>query len=506
MGSRDIRVLLLYPPNQNLPGMASKPNGSLAYPSLGGALRRHGVDVQVFDACVGNDSDNLQEVFYNSPAPLPSGMLRTGVTDERILQEAADFDIIGLTSIFTEQETMVLHCARIIKAAYPDKLLIAGGVNARARMSYFFAAGFDVVSLSESEGIITKVVDAVRLSPTKPDFSGIKGVAWPEAGRIRVNPASAQDIVWDLDELPVPAWDLLPNKRYWEIGRPHGGIWAPGTEFRYASMMTSLGCPFHCSYCHIAGEQEGSIAGPTGKYRIKSDERVLHELDILKDLGVKQVYVQDDSLMAQRKRALRLLEKIQGNGFDILDVNGVNVIHLLKKWQPDHEVLQALAQAGFSQIGLPFESGNLRILRKYASNKLNIEKSNIEGLIRACKSYGIQTIGHYMIGYPDETREEIMTTIDLARKHMSYGLSAAHFFCVMPLPGTPLFEMATAGGYIHPDWDPDKLNFLHANMVNTVVPAEELTEIRDRAWEEMNSAAFKNQKRSLIVKPDAEAA
>jgi anaerobic magnesium-protoporphyrin IX monomethyl ester cyclase len=506
MGSRDIRVLLLYPPNQNLPGMASKPNGSLAYPSLGGALRRHGVDVQVFDACVGGDSDPLDEVFYNSPTPLPSGMLRTGVTDERILQEAANYDIVGITSIFTEQETMVLHCARIIKAAFPDKILVSGGVNARARMSHFFAAGFDVVCLSESEDTITKIVDVARQSSAKPDFSGITGIAWPDSGRIRVNPSSSQDIVWDLDELPLPAWDLLPNKRYWEIGRPHGGIFTPGTEFRYASMMTSLGCPFHCSYCHIAGEQEGSIAGPIGKYRIKSDERVLQELDVLKDLGVKQVYIQDDSLMAQRKRALRLLEKIQGRGFDILDVNGINVIHLLKKWQPDHEVLQALVQAGFTQVGLPFESGNLRILRKYASNKLNIEKSNIEGLIKACKSYGLQIIGHYMIGYPDETREEIMTTIDLARKHMSYGLDAAHFFCVMPLPGTPLFEMAVAGGHVPRDFDPDRLNFLHANMSNTVVPAAELTELRDRAWEEMNSAAFKNYKKSMKVKVTTSAA
>jgi hypothetical protein len=89
---------------------------------------------------------------------------------------------------------------------------------------------------------------------------------------------------------------------------------------------------------------------------------------------------------------------------------------------------------------------------------------------------------------------------------MSWGLDAAHFFCVMPLPGTPLFEMATSGGYIPIDWDPDHLNFLHANMINTVVPAEELTEIRDRAWEEMNSAAFKTQKKSLIVKTEAQAA
>jgi len=153
-----------------------KPNGSLAYPSLAGALRRHGTDVGLFDACVGNDTDDLDEVFYNSPVQLPSGLLRTGVSDERILAEVAGYDIIGITSIFTEQETMVLRTARLIRDHFPGKILISGGVNARSRLPRFFAAGFAAVCLSESEETITRIVDAACRSRT-PDFSAISGVA-----------------------------------------------------------------------------------------------------------------------------------------------------------------------------------------------------------------------------------------------------------------------------------------------------------------------------------------
>ncbi len=502
MGSRDVRVLLLYPPNQSPPGFMCKPNGSLAYPSLGGALRRHGIDVHVYDACVGGDGDP-PDVFYTSPSQLPSGMIRTGVPDERILQEAADFDIVGITSIFTEQETMVLRAARLIKEAFPEKILVSGGVNARSRLPQFFGAGFDVVCLSESEDTIIKIVDAVRHSST-PDFSAMRGVAFMDSGNIRLIPADSRDLLWDLDQLPMPAWDLLPNERYWSIARPHGGVFAPNTEVRYASMVTSLGCPFHCSYCHIGGEQEGSISGFIGRFRVKSDERVLEELDYLRDLGVKQIFIEDDSLLADKKRALRLLRKIQGYGFDIIDVNGVNVIHLLKRWQPDREVLEALIEAGFTQLALPFESGNLRIIRKYASNKLNIEKSDIRALILACKEYGLRILGNYMIGYPDETLEEVETTIQLGRDHMSYGLDSANFFIVIPLPGTPIFDIAVAGGYLKPDFDPDTMNFLRANMKGTTVPAEKLEELRDRAWEEMNAPEFKEYKKSMIVaKPAA---
>ena len=63
---KDIKVLLLYPPEQSWPSMMVKPNGSLAYPYLGGALRDIGVEVDVYDACVGNNKDNLEDFFKKS--------------------------------------------------------------------------------------------------------------------------------------------------------------------------------------------------------------------------------------------------------------------------------------------------------------------------------------------------------------------------------------------------------------------------------------------------------
>ncbi|BCB92029.1 hypothetical protein Psuf_093420 [Phytohabitans suffuscus] len=492
-------MLLLSPPVQSPPGATNKPNASLAYPNLAGAVRAHGVDVRIFDACVGDGDDPLEEMFAN-PTMLPSGYLRTGVSDERILGAVADHDIVAISSIFTDQETMALRCARLIRAAYPDKVLITGGVNARSRLPRFFAAGFDLVCLSEGEQTILEIVDAVRRSP-RPDFSAIHGVAFVDAGgATRVNPARAQDVVWDLDELPMPAWDLLPNQRYWTMARPHSGLFEPGVELRYAQMMTSLGCPFHCAYCHISGEQEGSLSGPIGKFRIKSDERVLAELDMLKDLGVQDVFIEDDSLLGDKRRALRLLRKIQGSGFRICDLNGINIIHLLKRWKPDHEVLEALAGAGFTQINLPFESGSLRILRKYASNKLNIEMADIKSLIIAMKEYGFRIYGNYMLGYPDETMEEIERTLDLAREHVSYGLDATHFFVVVPLPGSALYDKAVAEGHFTEDFDPDVMNIYRANMTGTLVPGHVLEEIRNRAWDEINPASYIEAKRRTVAK------
>ena len=165
-----MKVLLLYPPEQQWPGNIVKPNGSLAYPYLGGALRDIGVETYVYDATVGDHNDNTDK-FFGRPTKLPSGKLRTGVSDERILEVASNYDVIGITSIFSQQEAMALHCAKIIKKKFPNKVLFSGGVNAKSRSSIFFESGFDVIFTSEAENSIQQV--AKIMQKNSRDFSTV---------------------------------------------------------------------------------------------------------------------------------------------------------------------------------------------------------------------------------------------------------------------------------------------------------------------------------------------
>ena len=133
---KNIKVLLLYPPEQTWPGQMCKPNGSLAYPYLAGSLRQIDVECDIYDACVGNDEEGLDH-FFSGQKSLPNGMIRTGVSDERILNVVKNYDVIGITSIFSQQETQVLYCSKMIKKNFPDKILISGGVNAKSRSKKF---------------------------------------------------------------------------------------------------------------------------------------------------------------------------------------------------------------------------------------------------------------------------------------------------------------------------------------------------------------------------------
>src|SRR5262249_55864619 len=159
------------------------------------------------------------------------------------------------------------------------------------------------------------------------------------------------------------------------------------------------------------------------------------------------------------------------------DVNGINLIHLLHKtssgrFEPDEMVLDCLAEAGFRQIALPFESASQRIITKYASNKWNVERCDVESLIRRCVAKGIEVSGNYMLGSPDETREEIEATIAMARRHRSVGLGSAAFMLVIPLPGTRIYDIALAGGYLEQEFNPDTFNWSRSSMINTPVPPE----------------------------------
>lgn len=359
-----------------------------------------------------------------------------------------------------------------------------------------------MVFLSEAEKTIVQLAETLRENGR--DIGHVKGIVFRHEGNLVVNNATA--VVTELDELPMPAWDLLPNEKYWEIGRPHGGGFPSGRQVRYAEMMTSRGCPFACLYCHISKETEGSVSGAISKYRMKSHERVIREIDALKQLRAEYVFLEDDSLLAKKPRVLKIFRALVEKGMKLSDINGVNIAHLYRnagdgRLEPDAELLEAMAEAGFDALTLPFESGCQRILTKYASNKWNVDKMDTTRLIRTAQSVQIRVAGNYTIGYPDETIEEMTETIMMARRHMDEGLAAANIFCIVPFPGSLLFDIAIRDRHLDPDFDTDQMKWFKPIMKNTTVSTEAVQCIRDLAWKVLNKPSYVADKMNLTVEP-----
>lgn len=497
---REPRFLLMYSPLQFAPQDTVKPDGSLSLPYVGGALRDAGFDVSLLDASVGSPKDDLKDTFFR-PRKLPSGLIRVGMSRERIAAEVADYDVIGISSIFTMQTSMVLDLIRLVKEVDPRKLVIAGGVNARYLSDRFFEAGVDLICLSEAETTIVEIGNVLRRG--SHDFAGVQGIAFKRDGKAKFHHAAT--IVSDLDQLPVPAWDLLPYERYWEISRPHGGDFPPGVKIRYGSMMTSRGCPFSCSYCHISKETKGSPSGDIARLRLKSFDRVMREIDVLKGLGLEYVFFEDDSLLAKKNRILAIFRALRSKGLKLIDVNGVNLVHLFKNGGEgslvvDRELLETMAECGFKMLSLPFESGSQRIIDTYASSKWQIDRCDTVALVHTAKALGIKVLGNYTIGYPDESFEELMETIMMAKQHVGEGLDVASFFCIVPFPGTALFDIALRDGYLSRDFDPDAMSWTAPIMENTRVSGETLEQIRAVAWKLINRPEFVEAKEAIGYK------
>lgn len=484
------KVLLIYPPNQLMQIETPRPDGSLGPLYLAGALERAGFEADILDASVGSAEDNLEDTFYRSVMQ-PNGLIRIGMSQERIKEFIADglYNIVGINSNFTPQTRMALEVAKAAKDLNPDILVVAGGVNARNMPDRFLKDSLvDVICSTEGESIFVRIAE--NWSKDLP-FDDLDGIIFGKNGKYQVKPPKFSSIAFNLDELPFPSWQKLPFEKYDKIASPHGAL-SPEIV-RYAPLMTSRGCPFRCSYCHISSEKNSP--NDIGNLRLKSVDRVIEEMKVLKSLGVKKIFIEDDSLLAKKVRVKEIFKKLLDMGFKIADVNGVNLVHFAVKGkggklETDRDYLELFKSAGFDQIVFPVESASQRILDKYATGKLNHERQDVVELVKIARDVGITCPVNMMIGFPDETESEILQTIELGRKLVDVGAEYCTFFIPIPFPGSELHNVAIKNGNLDEDFDPDAMNWKNAIMKNTFVSPKRIVQLRDWAWESVNTKEY----------------
>lgn len=484
--------ILIYPPNQLMDIETPRPDGSLGPLYLASALESLGWQVDILDASVGSQDMSLEDTFYRN-IKQDNGLTRIGMSFDEIALHVYlnNFDFVGITSNFTPQTNMAILTASSIKKIIPKIPIFTGGVNSRAMINKFLNTGlFDGICLTEGEIVFPNMIKAHF---TKGNLKDVPGVAYLNKDKtIQINRVTQECFPEKLDDLKMPAWSKLPFDKYEKIASPHGVSVKDRTSKRYAPILTSRGCPFRCAYCHISNETRvNDLTGPIGNLRLHSVERVISEIEYLKSLNVERLYIEDDSLLADKERVKEIFTIAKKYKLKISNVNGVNLIHFYNrsknKWTIDIEYLEILKEAGFDQIVFPVESGSQRILKKYATNKVFLDKMNLPNLMKEMKKIGIIAPVNMMIGFPDETESEIFESIQLARKLIENGSPYVTFFIPIPFPGTVLHNMAISGNYLDLNFDPDLMNWKRPVMKNTTVSPERLEYIRDKANEDINS-------------------
>ena len=496
MNNRKIKnpkFLLTIAPMQFMNGEIVRPDGCLGTAYLDSALTNSGYHSKILDMAVGDDSDSLSNTFFNQ-SKLDNNFIRIGLTNEKILEKISEYDVIGISSVFTPQTSRVFEISNLIKLNFPDKIIIGGGVNARILKEKFFENGFDVIFNSEAE---QSIVEFARYLESDTSLDLVNGISYMVNGKMKTNPII--NPLMNLDELHMPSWHKLPYKQYWEIskdvplwGGRDGLVDKEDTIIKYGNIFTSRGCPFSCEYCHISLEKDDEY-GKIGKLRLHSIERVVEELHILKDLGIKYLFINDESLLANKKRVAVILEKLKSFNFKLADINGINMIHFFMRSKKtgklvvDEEMIELLSDAGFRKISLPFESANQRIINKWCGRKWMVEKCDTKELVKKLNDYNITTDGNFMIGFPDETPDELENTFNMAREHMNAGMVGSAFMIVQPFPGSKIFQTTIDNGQLSKDWHWDELGWAKGSpFTNMKISNETLIEKRVSVWREIH--------------------
>ena len=246
-----------------------------------------------------------------------------------------------------------------------------------------------------------------------------------------------------LDELPMPAWDLIDLERYAEIwGRRHGRF--------VLNMVTTRGCPYHCNWCAkpIWGQ----------RYNARSPDHVITELAQIQALTpVDYIWFMDDIFGLKPGWISKFADSLLDSNIDIRFKCLSRPDILLRQGET-----AALARAGCDIVWMGAESGSQKILDAMEKG------TTVEMIDESCDSLrkqGIRVGLFIQFGYPGETKADIRETIKLVRRIMpdELGISISY-----PLPGTRFYDRVKAElGELRNWQDSDDLAMLYKGPHNT---------------------------------------
>lgn len=460
-GRKIKRILFIQPPafSWRLNRLDINPNPPLGAAYIAAVLEREGYEVGILDAFV--------EGWFREPVPLEDdpqnvpydAIERVGLTFKEIAQRIEAFkpDVLGVTNLFTCQRKNAHAVCRIAKEIDRGMIVVIGGKNPTALTDVTMQdPNIDFAIRGEGEATMLHLLRAIEKGA---DFASIDGIAYRESdGTLRVN--SKTQFIDDLDSIPFPARHLLPMQLYFDAAIAHGGNLI---NRRYASVITSRGCPAECFFC--------SAHGSMGyKFRYRSVENVLAEIDeLVKTYQIGEILFEDDNLTMHRERAKKLCNALIERKYNLTwdTPNGLMAITL------DNELLLKMKQSGCYRVNLAIESGNQHVVNNVIRKPLDLKK--VPPMIDYARSIGLEVGLFLVIGNPGETLDQMRESYRFARQNKTFP----HVSVAMPLPGTELLEIASKNGYLvegfswenltinqfsmhTPDWSVEELKALKA--------------------------------------------
>jgi len=321
-------------------------------------------------------------------------------------------DVVGL-GVLTPMYLVAKETIDMIHETLPDCTIVFGGPHPSIfpEITLEENPNVDYIVIGEGEWTFVELLDSLE---NKCDVRDVKGIAYRKNGKIVMN--EARPFVKDIDELPIPARDLLPMELY----RPAPTYYIEAPSYL---MLTTRGCPFMCSYC-------SKVFGQT--FRHHSVDRILREVNILiNKYEAKEIIFRDDTFTINADHVKNLCKAMINQGIHKkIRWTCMTRVNLVTK-----DLLEEMKEAGCWSIHYGVESGNQRLLNLI---KKGITIQQIQNAFKWTREVGIETKAFFMIGLPTETPEETLRTMEFTRELDPDWIQAT---ITVPYPGTALYNL-----------------------------------------------------------------
>lgn len=392
---------------------------------LGAVLKKSNLDIKVLD--FDNRKHHNKEILNMKKS--------NTIMAKEILKESPKY--VAITTMCNNYLN-VLNIAKTIKDYNEEISIILGGPQ--ASMAYVETIKnykyIDYIIIGEGENTLFELIQALE---NKVDVSGIDGICYSVDEEIVITPK--RELLCNLDESPVPDYSLINLEEYLKV------------DSKFA-LHIGTGCPFNCNFCTTSLMWDK-------RYRVKSVDRIIDEIVELKEkYGITHFDFTHDNLTSNKNFVKALLEQIINLKFDIRFEFSSRVDTI------DHEVIQLASKAGCINIFFGIEHSSDRI-QNVIGKKLKI--SNIHYIIEECKRKDIRPMTSFILGFPEETLDDLNNNIAFAFKTRLLTSEFTPLNLLSVYTGSKLFEEVSESLV----FDPTKLNltmsfFLNKNYIQEI--------------------------------------
>ena len=385
-----MKVLFVNPPQTaskyKFMGVIAPPLG-IAY--MAGVLQENNIDVEILDA-------SAEDMDFND-------------VEKELLKRKPD--LVALTAL-TPTIGRALETAQVVKETLPDAIVVMGGYHPTFNfIETLEDENVDIVIRGEGEYIMLNLVQALENQSSLHD---VKGIVFEDKNskEIVVNPEAP--LIQDLDELPFPALNLLPMKKYRLLDM----------DTHMTTMITTRGCPMHCSFC-------SSAAMHGKKIRERSVENIVDEIEYLKtNYDIDTIAFMDDTFTLKKRKVMAICDEILKRNIEIMWGCTSRVDTL------DEKLLKKMKEAGCITIFIGAESADQQQLDNMCKNT-TIAK--IENAFKIAHKLKIRTIASVALGMPGDTKEIMNKTVKFVHKlKPNYAI----YSLATPYPGTRFYKEA----------------------------------------------------------------